>query len=388
MALVVVGCLLAAAQPRSAGPDAWLDVIDRYLAGDYEAATLTLDASLSQRLVTPDASAAIARIRQQVAASLAETSERRLAVRRLQGAVLVPLEALLPLSARVADDPRFTPLEQVLRQAIDAVAVVERSDEPELAAFRAWAEVGVMQFLLNTGRLGELERFGQALRLPGGLPDLQAEHDLLRGLVRERTARIVTGASSGGQTFVVPEAGGAQGQIREGSAAGGVTVRVDRAVLARRYWASAARWYQRVLDIRPAHAEARLRLARTWLDRRQPARALTMLAPLTTKPCASTACALAVLFAGEAHERIGDVSRAAASYRDASADARTRQSAVLALLGLSLRGDGQGGLALARTFSPPSSSLGDVPDAWGVYVGGRREDVAAVLGPLRRGLLP
>jgi lipopolysaccharide biosynthesis regulator YciM len=187
---------------------------------------------------------------------------------------------------------------------------------------------------------------------------------------------------------VVPEAVGAQGAIGSGSAAGGVTERVDRAVLARRYWASAARWYERVLDVRPSHPEARLRLARTWLDRGEPDRALTMLAPLVTQPCTSSVCALAVLFMGEAPERSGDVSRAAEAYRTASADARTRQSAVLALLGLSLRSDSEQALGLARTFARRSSPTVELPDAWAVYVGGRRDAVESVLGPLRRGLRP
>ena len=331
---LLAGCwLLAGGGLRAAVPDAWLAVIDLYLAGDYVAATRALDGSLQQGR-EPDVSAALARIRQDLGASRAGSDERRQSVRRLQGAVLVPLESLLPLSARVADDPRCTPLEQALRQGIDAVAAVERSTEPALGAFRAWAQVGLMQFLLNTGRVAEAEQVGQGMRLPRQLPDLQAEHDLLRGVVRERTARIATGGSSGGQTFVVPEAAGAQGAIGGGSAAGGVTARVDRALLARRYWASAARWYERVLDARPASPEARLRLARTWLERGEADRALTMLAPLVTQPCASSVCALAVLFTGEAYERRGEVGRAAESYRTASADARTRQSAVMALLGL------------------------------------------------------
>ncbi|WP_239492716.1 lipopolysaccharide assembly protein LapB [Luteitalea sp. TBR-22] len=362
-------------------------MIDLYLAGDYVAATRALDGSLQQGR-EPEVSAALARIRQDLGASRAGSDERRQSVRRLQGAVLVPLESLLPLSARVADDPRFIPLEQALRQGIDAVAAVERSTEPALGAFRAWAQVGLMQFLLNTGRVAEAEQVGQGMRLPRQLPDLQAEHDLLRGVVRERTARIVTGGASGGQTFVVPEAVGAQGAIGSGSAAGGVTGRVDRAVLARRYWASAARWYERVLDARPSHPEARLRLARTWLDRGEADRALTMLAPLVTPPCASSVCALAVLFTGEAYERRGKVGRAAESYRAASADARTRQSAVLALLGLSLPDDAEQGLVLARTLAGSSAPTDDLPDAWSVYVGGRRDDVEAVLGPLRRGLRP
>ncbi len=138
-------------------------------------------------------SAALAQFRQDLGASPAGSDKRRRAVRRLQGALLVPLESLLPLSVRVADAPRFPPLEQALRQAIDAVAAVERSTEPDLGAFRAWAQVGLMQFLLNTSRLEEMERVGQRMRPPRNLPALKAEHDLLRGVVRERTARIATG---------------------------------------------------------------------------------------------------------------------------------------------------------------------------------------------------
>ena len=134
---LLAGCwLLAGGGLGAAVPDAWLAVIDLYLAGDYAVATRALDDSLQQGR-EPDVSATLARIRQDLGVSRADSDERRQSVRRLQGAVLVPLESLLPLSMRVADDPRFTPLEHALRQGIDAVAAVERSTEPALGAFRA-----------------------------------------------------------------------------------------------------------------------------------------------------------------------------------------------------------------------------------------------------------
>ena len=372
--VVPLVCWLAgSAWARAAEPGMWLDIIDLYLTGDYAAATSALEASL-QRNLGPEVTASLTRLRQDISASAPATPERTRAVRRLQGAVLVPLESLLPLSARVADDARFVPLEDALRQAIEATVLPERSADPALTEFRARAQVGLMQFLINSGQLEAAERLGQAMRLPERNPDLRAEHDLLRGILRERTARLVTGA-------------GTPGVPRDGGAAGGVSVRTDRAVVARRYWTSAARWYAEVLEARPGHVEAGLRLARTWLDRDQPERALALLAPLISRPCASTVCALAVLFTGEAHERRADLTSAAEAYRDASADPRTRQSAVLALLGLSLQGDGQDALAVARTVAH-ATSTDQPPDAWGVYVGGRREDAEAVLAPLRRGLRP
>jgi len=372
--VVPLVCWLAGgAWTRAAEPGTWLDIIDLYLAADYAAATSALESSL-QRDLGPEVTASVTRLRRDVTASAPATPERTRVLRRLKGAVLVPLESLLPLSARVADDPRFIPLENALRQAIEATVLAERSAEPELTEFRAWAQVGLLQFLINSGQLEDAERLGQAVRLPEPNPDLRAEHDLLRGILRERTARLVTGA-------------GTPGVPRNAGAAGGVSARTDRAVVARRYWASAALWYERVLEARPGHVEARLRLARTWLDRDRPERALALMEPLIKPPCASQVCALAVLFTGEAHERRADVTRAAEAYRDASADARTRQSAVLALLGLSLQGDGQDALALARTVAQ-ATSTGQPPDAWGVYVGGRREDAEAVLAPLRRGLRP
>lgn len=109
--IVPVVCWLAGGTwARAAEPVMWLDIIDLYLASDYAATTSALESSL-QRDLGPEVTAAMARLRRDVSASTPATPERRRALRRLKGAVLVPLESLLPLSARVADDPRFIPLE-------------------------------------------------------------------------------------------------------------------------------------------------------------------------------------------------------------------------------------------------------------------------------------
>lgn len=164
--VVPVVCWLAGgAWARAAEPVMWLDIIDLYLASDYAATTSALESSL-QRDLGPEVTAAVARLRREVSASTPATPERRRALRRLKGAVLVPLESLLPLSARVADDPRFIPLENALRQALEATVSAERSVEPELTEFRAWAQVGLMQFLINSGQLEAADRLGQAMRLP------------------------------------------------------------------------------------------------------------------------------------------------------------------------------------------------------------------------------
>ncbi|WP_291986465.1 hypothetical protein [Luteitalea sp.] len=164
--VVPLVCWLAgSAWARAAEPGMWLDIIDLYLTGDYAAATSALEASL-QRNLGPEVTASLTRLRQDISASAPATPDRTRAVRRLQGAVLVPLESLLALSARVADDARFVPLEDALRQAIEATVLPERSADPALTEFRAWAQVGLMQFLINSGQLEAAERLGQAMRLP------------------------------------------------------------------------------------------------------------------------------------------------------------------------------------------------------------------------------
>ncbi|HTV01602.1 MAG TPA: hypothetical protein VMF13_13725 [Luteitalea sp.] len=375
------------AQAVDDGTNAWLVVLDAYLAGDYRQSTVALDLVIAE---APQDAVRRALV-QMRAAMDAATSEgaTRTARRRLQAAALVPMEALLPLSARVADDHRFAFLEDALRQALTALRETGKTRGTrgsEWRLFLQWAELGYMQFLLNAGRLEEVERIAATLRLSKADADLQVQHDLLRGMVRERTGRLVTGGTLARHSYLAGDGTvGPMGPVADAAHVGGVTMRTDRLVLARRFWTSAARWYERVLEARPSDPEARLHLARTWLDRDQPRRALDLLQPLAVQPCVVAECPLALLFTGDAHERLAAVDDASRAYLQASGELVTRQSALLALLHLGQQRGSAPGLALARQLRD-AAPLGReaTPDAWGPYVGGRRANIDAILRPLRR----
>ncbi len=365
----------------------WTEVIDRYLAGDYVGSTALLDRVVGSAS-TSETSRTVNDLRQAVVSSTRGQAEHQLAVRRLKAAALVPLEALLPLSVRVAHDARFASLEALLSQALLAIRGLEKASKSggrDLSRFRQGAEVGYMQFLLNTGKLEDVERVAGGLRLPEHAGDLQVQHDLLRGMVRERVARLATGGRATGYTHIGGEAAaGPMGPVTSPAHAGGVSIRTGRDALARRYWTSAARWYERVLDARPRDPEARLHLARTWLDRDAPERALELLRPLASEPCATAICSLALLFSGEAHQRLGATEAASQAYLHASSDPRTRQSALLALVHLSLLRNDGAGLPLALQLRDGAPLAHEIePDAWGIYVGGRRANIDVVLAPLR-----
>ena len=152
----------------------------------------------------------------------------------------------------------------------------------------------------------------------------------------------------------------------------------------------ATTWYRRALAATPAHREARLHLGRVLLERQQPQEAVRTLASLTRAPCLDAWCGQALLFIGEAHEAMAAPARAADSYARASSAVAVRQSAIVALMHLALRrGDVPAAHALTGQFisTAPLARL-DAPDAWAIYIAGRRLDAEAVLAPLRRASLP
>ncbi len=379
---------MAAAQSVSVQRATWLDAIDRYLSGEYGDATAVVDVLLRGN-ISPTVKEALEKLSSDVSRTTEGSAERRAAVRRLQAAVAVPLECLLPLSAHVADDPRFDPLERALRDALAAIDRVRGDRSAEFETFRLWGYTGLLQYLLNSGALGELEHVAKRLRIPKELSTVSAEVGVLRGIARERTSRLITGARFGNLPYVGQPAGYLSiGPNSSNFSVGASAIRGDREVVVKRYLNDAAEWYSRVLRWAPSHDDARLHLGRTQVDLQQHTEALKTLEPLTRAPCVSPTCAMALLFTGLAHEGNGNREQAAVWYLRASGYILTRQSALAALMHLALaEGDADHTLTLAMQFRERDPMAHQIePDAWGVYVGGRRANVNAVLTPVREAI--
>jgi hypothetical protein len=246
-----------------------------------------------------------------------------------------------------------------------------REDErARLQRFRTWWRIGVLQYLLNTGRYRDFARQADRVPLADADQAMRAEFHFLCGMVREHASRSVPGPEQSRDT----DRGMPSSRLR----------RVARAQ------DDAAREYGRALAAVATHVEARLHLGRVQLERKRPDDAIATLAALLTPTCATTACALAALFTGEAHEARGEFDRAGAAYARASSRQDVRQSALVALMQLAIRrGRARSGAHLLGQFTDGAPlSRHDDPDAWSAYLGGRRQDIVAVLGPLREALLP
>ena len=386
--LLAVGA--AGAAPRRAqhvAPPAstWLAALDHYLAGDYADATRVVESfwtgDLAQEVQTT-----LTAIGKDAARHARASEEHRRAVQRVRAAVLVPLEALLPLSARVSYDARFAPLESALRQALtalDAIDPLDPSAPSPAGAFRHWAQIGLMQFLLNSGQLAEFERLAGALRIADSHVEVRAELYVLRGMAHERSGRLVTSVRTMAPSYIPDQGQGLMGLGGGTTPSGSTALRSDRAAVSRRYFRTAADWYERALKLRPSHEEGRLHLGRTWLDRLEAQRAIDTLEPLTAAICVTSPCGLALLFTGEAHETLGAEELARDFYLRASGIALVRQTALVASTHQALRQGRASSLTLALQFRDRAPmAQQDVPDAWGVYVSGRRTP-EAVLTALR-----
>lgn len=380
--LACVPTVLESSQtPQLRSVPTWESTVDLVIAGKYPDTTAALDVLFASRSRQPLAESVV-RFAGIASDKAIANEERVVAYRRLKGAALLCLEALLPPSAFVAEDPRFSELEGALAQSIQALHSAHEPDgisESSVSLFRSWAEIGLAHYVLNSGRLQEAQARLGALKLPKNAPSsMYAEFYLLQGIAQERIARLVTVSVFTGPTM-----------NRYGSQSGGgpapAMASTTRQAQAKSAFMRAGRWYDRVLEVEPDDQEARLHRGRIWLDLDRPVTALEVLSPLTRASCVSTSCSLAFLFSGAAHEALGARSEASAAYLRASGDAASRQPALIALMRLAVfRGDRAAGLSLAhqlRDAAPLARGAG--PDAWAVYVGGRRPVTQAVLAPLR-----
>jgi len=385
-ALLLILSIAAIPAVARSQPARWPDVIEAYLDGRVDEAARLLASSADT--LTVDAQAALdawtARARLEDDGP-APAAERRAAVRRVQASALLPLEVLVQLSSHVPVGETPGPLEVVATAAWERLSELEslRLDAPgdrdrrsrtegglQLKRFRDRWQVAYLQYLVNGGRHRQARALVARLRLPPDDPVMRAEVRLLAGMPDEFAGRMVEESaikSAVGSTVPVS-------RVR------GIGLRLDEA----------ARAYGQALAAIPSHREARLRLGRVQLERKRPAEAADTLAPLRTTPCRQVICGLAWLFTGEAYETSNRLNDASAAYAQASTALAVRQSALVALMQLSLRGGRpRQAFDLTSQFSAewPLASL-ESPDAWSDYLAGRRADADAVLQPLREALLP
>lgn len=320
------------------------------------------------------------------------TAERRLAVRRVQGAAALAVELLVRLSgtrrpaetlegferAGIEAWEQLARMERVRLETLDAPGREAREQERRaLQRFRTIWQVAFLQYLVTVGRHGDFEKQAPFVRLGEAPTETQAEFHLLEGLRQETASRyLVLGrgdrTSALGNTYQ-PALGMPTSRQRLVNAA------LDRAGEA----------YRRALDLAPDHGEARLHFGRVALDRRRPDDAIARLASLVTSPCRTVICGLAALFTGEAHEQRSALEDASRAYAIASSVQDVRQSALLAMMQLAVRrGDSSRSAGLVTHFasSAPLAQV-DQPDAWSAYVSGQRASIEGVLAPLRMSLL-
>ena len=160
---------------------------------------------------------------------------------------------------------------------------------------------------MNNARYGDFKAHAQQIHLGEGDVAMRVEFFLLRGMVEESIARLPAAEPlRRDNEDIEPES------------------RLHRMT---RGLDDAAGWYRRALANAPAHLEATLHLGRVLIDLKQPQEALRMLQPLLTT-AGTTHCALASLFAGEAHEMLRANDHAAMAYAHAASltDARSRPS--------------------------------------------------------------
>lgn len=309
----------------------------------------------------------------------AAAAERHAAIGRLHAAALLPLEILLSLSTRFAVHGQMEAFEQVATQAFDRLVAAERlprgpgnrtsarDERMRLDRFRLWWRLAYMQYLANGGRHREFARLAAQVRPSADGARAVAEYHVMRGMVDEHQARMgLNVVVQAGRSATTP---GLQAMLMALESASGS--------------------YRRALEAVPGHPLAQLRLGRTLLDRKKPGEALATLAPLMGIACRTSTCALAALFSGEAHLARGALDEASRAFALASSVVTVRQSALLALVHLATeRGDPAPGRALIGHFAE-GTPLGrlDQPDAWSIYMSGRRQDIEAVLAPAREARL-
>jgi hypothetical protein len=369
----------AGARVLPGADSAWARAVDAFLAGSEDSVPAILRLSPDEiSRQSRDAFDAWTLTARRAGTSALAADAWRLAIRRVQAAALLPLEILSTLSTGPLRLPpqlqahESAALEAWRRLGDEDLAGPTRTADAEERRghrrFRAWWQVAHLQFLMNVGRLGDFRAQARQVRLAEDDRPLHGEFFLLCGMVEELLARVPPVPSG---TSLTTNANGRQRFMTVG-------------------FGEAARWYRRAREAQPNHVEVTLHLGRVLLDLKRPDEAIGVLRPLVTNPCATTHCGLASLFIGEAHEMRHSLDESAKAYALASSRFDVRQSALIALMQLSVRGGTvtNGPPLIAQFVETMPLARRDGPDAWGTYLSGRRQNIQALLGPLREAMTP
>ncbi|BCS35394.1 hypothetical protein TBR22_A46210 [Luteitalea sp. TBR-22] len=297
---------------------------------------------------------------------------RRQGVRRTQALASLALQVLLETRVAKAE---ATAWEEVTRAADTRLARVtqahlqEPADRRQLATYRGWWLVTYLQFL-HEARRTDFDAVVGRTSLEGVDEEIRAEFHAIRGLRAEYMSRL---APSGRP---VPEVDLIGGEPVNAATQGA------RGRWLRRWLGTADGLFAEAVRRDPAHEEARLHWGRVALERDRADDAIERLSPLVRVPCADTACGLAALFTGEAHEQAGRLAEADRAYAQASSAPTVRPHALIALMGLAVRRGESSGTALTRhlesgTMAPSTTT------AWNAYLNGKRLDPGAVIMRLR-----
>ena len=203
VALVLTVQIAAGAQAPDAPALAWTPVVDLYLEGRASDAAAAVLARRPDE-VTAAARAAFATWRREAGATPSNDATR-VRRRRLQASAMLPLEILLAIRMPAAPSPRLTALERVSRDACEELDAQQRSagrsaasaPPASTAALRNWWRIGLLQFLVATGRYGDFRQQADVFGTPSDDDEAAAEYHFLRGLSAETQARLPEETSIG-----------------------------------------------------------------------------------------------------------------------------------------------------------------------------------------------
>ena len=362
---------------RQDAPISWEGAADAYLKGDLHSAGRVLE--LPPEEMSEGARIALAAWARAAADFRAE--ERRRAVCRLQASAALALEIPQPLTAQgragaalFLESVAETALKILKSREIPGMAPPANRDgrtpseiRKAMAMFRGRWNVAFLQMLVNDRRLTEASAIAEQIVLPEGDRALP-EAFYLHGLIFETTTRRLHDPRFPRAQELLPP---------------------SNIPWINRHLGDAANWYRRTLATMPNHQEARLHLGRVELERGRHSRALDVLQPLRETEASTWIGGLAWLFTGASHVALGAVDDAQRALERASHVPEVWQSARVALMQLALRqGNLAGAAETSMDFATAQVPADDRPDAWLVYLSGRRPDDSAVLGPMREAILP
>ncbi len=350
----------APSSPREALPapddtvaSLWATAMTAYQRGDYgNAATLAVAAepdTLKDVIANE-----VARVRQD--------SDQQDALRRLKVSAALSLEQAL-LHVQTGDATKSA---QYLRLAQDARDAISRSRAPS-PSFTAHWDLARLHILLLTSEFTNVTRTGASVPGDGLTPEARAEWYVARGLAREAQSRQALWDRP------------TRTQVQALA-----PTHFERELWIANERQAAIAEYRRALGEAPSHLEAQVRLGRLLFEQGRLDEARPHLTTAASRDCTTVLCGLAWLFLGDWHAKTAAVDDARAAYLQASRVLDVRQSALVALLRLTLETSPASAATLARQFDA-TSMLGrqQTPDAWSSYLASSPLGLPNVLIALR-----